>query len=345
MLFVTRMFTGIGEAGYTPAGNSLAADLFQKDQRAKVMSWLSLASLLGPILGLVLGGVIAGLSPGAWRYAFLGTGISGVILAVFAWRLREPLRRQADSLTPDEMMAGRGAWQPGAILVPFWTLLRIKTLVCLVVMGVLSAFTAIALPTYFPILLQQHDTFGLTSGQAALFAGLALGPTGFVGVLLGGYLADWLNRRYQDARVLVCAVSALLTGPLFISALCIMNTGNIILCIFVLVPTFLIFMMHLGPLLAAVLDVVPSEMRASGLAIFTLLQRLLGTAFAPLLVGTLARSFDPGGLHFAHNLAGHDLILALILTCTPAFLGAGVAGMTALRWVGKDRAAAEKEGR
>jgi MFS family permease len=69
------MFTGIGEAGYAPAGNSMVGDVFPEDHRAKVMSWLSVAGLIGPISGMVLGGVIAGLGPGSWRLAFLVTGI------------------------------------------------------------------------------------------------------------------------------------------------------------------------------------------------------------------------------------------------------------------------------
>src|SRR5437868_188345 len=92
-LFLTRTFTGIGEAGYGPAGNSLVGDTFQEDQRGKVMSWLTLAGVIGPLVGLVLGGVIAGLAAGSWKLVFLVTGIPGLILAVFAWRLREPVRR------------------------------------------------------------------------------------------------------------------------------------------------------------------------------------------------------------------------------------------------------------
>src|SRR5579864_4933365 len=46
VLFLTRAFTGIGEAGYAPAGNSLVGDVFREDQRGKVLSWLSLAAVI-----------------------------------------------------------------------------------------------------------------------------------------------------------------------------------------------------------------------------------------------------------------------------------------------------------
>jgi hypothetical protein len=57
----------------------------------------------------------------------------------------------------------------------------------------------------------------------------------------------------------------------------------------------------------------------------------------------LAGFFDPTGLHFLHNVAGHDLILALISTCPVAFIGAGIIGIIGLRWVRNDREAAEEK--
>jgi MFS family permease len=344
VLFLTRMFTGIGEAGYAPAGNSLAGDFFKGDKRAKVISWLALASLVGPIAGMVLGGVIAGLSAGSWRVAFLVTGIPGLILAFFAWRMREPSRSQKPQ-TNVRGAATYDAVKPVEVLSHLKTLLRIKTLICLLGIGVFTTYTATALQTYFPTLLQQHDTFGMTSGQAAIFSGLVLGPTAFGGVILGGYLADWLNRRYRGARLLVCVLSVLITAPLNVASLLIINTHNIPLFCAIMIPSFFINTLHIGPLLTAVLDVVPAEQSASAVAIFVFVQRVLGTALAPLFVGFLARSVDPTGLHFQQNVAGHDLIFALLITCAPAFIIAGLIGLLGLRWVSHDRDVAESHDR
>jgi MFS family permease len=338
MLFVTRMFTGVGEAGYEPAGKALVGDFFQDDQRGKVISWLSVGGVLGPILGMVLGGMIAGLAPGSWRFAFLITGIPGLILAFFAWRLREPVRHQTAALSHEaETTTTYEAWKPGAIIAQLRTLLRIKTFVCLLIFGVLTAFTATALQVYFPILLQQRDTFGLTSGQAAAFAGLALGPTALVGIVLGGYLADWLKRRYQGARILICALSVLLTIPLNIASLLLTSTHNLVLFSAFLIPAFFVNMLHIGPLGAAMLDVIPADQRASAVSISVFIQRILGTALAPLLIGMLASSFDPSGLHFLHSLAGHDLVLALLYTCPIAFILAGIVSILGLRWMHHDQ--------
>src|SRR6266705_6192258 len=90
------MVLGIGEAGYFPAGTALMSVYFSRAKRARVMSWWSTGQYVGLMIGFVAGGIIAGLYFGAWRLAFIFTGIPGLILAFLAWRLREPRRNQAD---------------------------------------------------------------------------------------------------------------------------------------------------------------------------------------------------------------------------------------------------------
>src|SRR5438876_5222561 len=124
--------------------------------------------------------------------------------------------------------------------------------------------------------------------------------------------------------------------PLNITSLLIANSHNLVLFSAIMVPTFFINTLHLAPLSAAFLDVVPSESRASAVAIALFIQRILGSAGAPLAIGMLAGFFDPTGLHFLHNVAGHDLTLALICTCPLAFISAGIVGIIGLRWVHHD---------
>jgi hypothetical protein len=87
-------------------------------------------------------------------------------------------------------------------------------------------------------------------------------------------------------------------------------------------------------------------LRASAVAISLFIAHALGDAFSPTLVGVLARLFDPtGGTHFAHNLAGHDLSLALMVTCTPALVIAGLVGIIGARWMKGDLVAAAEADR
>nr|BBH94673.1 hypothetical protein KTA_28720 [Thermogemmatispora argillosa] len=95
-LFLARMVLGVGEAGYYPAGIALLSDYYSRKKRAQIMSRWGAGSMLGLMVGYVLGGFVAGLGKGTWRFAFLIAGIPGLVLALLAWRLREPRRNEAD---------------------------------------------------------------------------------------------------------------------------------------------------------------------------------------------------------------------------------------------------------
>lgn len=365
-LFISRMILGIGEAGYFPAGTALMSDYFSRTKRARVMSWWSTGQYVGLMIGFVAGGIIAGLYFGAWRLAFIFTGIPGLILAFLAWRLREPRRNQADeeaaelepysfaseperaveldphSLANEPEIAESSHTVPTNVLQQFGTLLRIKTLVVLISMQVFAFFVLGANVVYLPIYLQQKDTFGLTSGQAGTFSGAVIVLAGIIGIVIGGYLADRLNRRHPGARVLVCGIGFLLSAPSFVLAITLQNFA-LFTVFFVL--TVLLLSIYNGPSTAATQDVVPSALRASAVAVSLLFAHLLGDAFAPALVGILAGSFDPTGTHFAKDLAGQDLSKALLFTCPPALVIAGLIGIFGARWMKDDIAAADRADR
>jgi MFS family permease len=348
-LFLSRMVLGIGEAGYFPAGTALMSDYFSRSRRSRIMSWWSVAQLIGILVGFVLGGVLAGL--GKWRLAFVFTGIPGLFLAFLAWRLREPRRNEADedeiALYPYTLGNVAEIEEPhqaihvsSNVFSQFGMLLRIKTLVVLIIMQVFAFFVLGVNVVFLPTFLQQRDIFGLSSGQAGLFSGAVIVLAGLVGTVLGGYMADWLNRHHQGARVLVCGIGFLLSAPSF--ALAVTTHNFLVFSIFFIITTILLTL-YTGPSTAATQDVVPAILRASAVAVSLFIAHLLGDAFAPTLVGLLASAFDPThGQHFAHNLGGEDLARALLFTCTPALLIAGLVGIFGARWMRADVAAARE---
>ncbi len=348
-LFLSRMVLGIGEAGYFPAGTALMSDYFSRAKRSRIMSWWSVGQLIGILVGFVIGGVLAGI--GKWRLAFIFTGIPGLLLAFLAWKLREPRRNEADeeeiALYPytlgnvAEIEEPHQAMQVTPnVLSQLGALLRIKTLVVLIIMQIFAFFVLGVNVVYLPTFLQQQDTFGLSSGLAGLFSGVVIVLAGLAGTVVGGYMADWLNRRHQGARVLVCGIGFLLSAPAF--ALAITTHSFIIFTVFFILTAFLLTI-YTGPSTAATQDVAPAVLRASAVAITLLIAHLLGDAFAPTLVGTLARVFDPThGQHFALNMAGQDLAQALLVTCVPALIIAGLVGIFGARWMKGDVAAAQQ---
>jgi MFS transporter, Spinster family, sphingosine-1-phosphate transporter len=353
-LFLSRMILGIGEAGYFPAGTALMSDYFKRSVRSRVMSWWNVGQLVGILVGFVVGGEVAGIFVGSWRLAFIFTGIPGLILAFMAWKLREPRHNEAEEaaidLDPHSFGNATEIEEPPhtlptskGIFSQFRALLSIKTLIVLIVMQIFAYFVLGVNVVFLPTYLQQKDIFGLSSGQAGLFSGAVIVFAGIAGTLLGGYIADILNRRHQGARVLVCGIGFLLSAPAF--AVAVTTHDLTIFSIFFILTTLLI-LFYQGPSTAATQDVVPSALRASAVAISLLIAHLLGDAFAPSLVGTLATAFDPThGGHFAHSLGGQDLSRALLITCTPALVIAGLIGILGARWMKADVEAAEQADR
>jgi len=112
------------------------------------------------------------------------------------------------------------------------------------------------------------------------------------------------------------------------------------------VITTLLLTVYTGPSTAATQDVVPSALRASAVAVSLLIAHLLGDAFAPTLVGKLAATFDPNStFDFAHLLTGQYLSRALLITCTPALIIAGLVGIFGAGWMKSDVAAAQEADR
>ncbi len=349
-LFLSRMVLGIGEAGYFPAGTALMSDYFCREKRSRIMSWWSVAQLVGILVGFVIGGALAGLYPGSWRLAFLFTGIPGLLLALLVWRVREPRRNQADEedmgiyearvAVKESEGAGRPIPVPTNVFAQFGALLRIRTLVVLILMQIFAFFVLTVNVVFLPTYLQQKDTFGLTSGQAGLFSGAVVVLAGMAGTVLGGYMADWLNKSHPGSRILVCGIGFLLGAPAFAVAVTFHNL--LVFTIFFVLSTLLLTL-YTGPSTAATQDVVPSALRASAVAVSLLIAHLLGDAFSPTLVGVLATSFDPThGHHFALGMAGQDLSVALLVTCTPALVIAGLIGLFGARWMKGDIAAADE---
>ncbi|HEX4207655.1 MAG TPA: MFS transporter [Ktedonobacteraceae bacterium] len=364
-LFLSRMALGIGEAGYYPAGTALMSDYFNREQRSRIMSFWGMAELFGILGGYGIGGAVAGLYHGSWRLAFLITGIPGLLLAFLAWkRIREPRRNEADEqaatlareagaeILPREVALPPAALPPAALPVeqqePFlrrlWaqsvSLLHIKTLVVLTLVQVFAFFVLGVNVTFLPTYLQQKDIFGMSSGLAGLYSGGIIVLAGLIGSVAGGYAADWLDRRHAGARVLVCGICFLLSVPTYALAI---TLHNIWLFSLFFVLTALLLRAYNGPCSAATQDVTPAVLRASAMGISLLIAHLFGDAAAPALVGTLATFFDPThGGHFAASMAGQDLSRALLITCVPALLIAGLIGIFGARWMGSDVIAAKR---
>jgi MFS family permease len=80
-LMGSRLLLGIGEAFILTLGNTLLGDYFEKEERAK---WLTWQSLVGPVLGSMLIASSGSLSATQWNLPFLIYGVA-LLMAGFAF--------------------------------------------------------------------------------------------------------------------------------------------------------------------------------------------------------------------------------------------------------------------
>src|SRR5437868_3618948 len=98
VLLCTRLFVGVGEAGYGPAAPTIIADLYPLSTRGRVLAWFYVAIPVGSALGYAFGGKIADLL--GWRWAFYLVVPPGLLLAACCFFMHEPRAASAATGPP-----------------------------------------------------------------------------------------------------------------------------------------------------------------------------------------------------------------------------------------------------
>ena len=137
-----RFGVGVGEASATPAAFSMLSDYFPPKVRATVLSIYSSGIYIGAGVGLFLGAAVVdawkGWYPDAasapfglqgWQAAFLAVGLPGLLMALWVWTVREPVRGLSEGLqiAPDPHPFRQTLASLYAVLPPF-TLFNIAQL-------------------------------------------------------------------------------------------------------------------------------------------------------------------------------------------------------------------------
>ena len=322
-LFFTRSFLGIGEAGYAPSSLSMIGDLFPKAQRGRILSLWSIGNLIGTAIGLILGGIIA--DKFGWRWAFYMVGLPGLIAAFFIWRSTEPRRGAFDN----EQDAGDEIEHiHGSIGKDFWAtakkILEIPTYWVLLGAFVFSFFTIGSAQTWITTYLVR--AFGLSVAKAGTYSGLTLLIGSLVGTLIGGWLADFLQRRFPQGRMAVATFAFLVGAPITLVALTMHSLGPFL---GFFIAAILCLSLALGPINAILQDIIAPEIRSTAIGLVLLMAHLLGDASSPLLVGVIADHISLGN--------------ALLITAPTCLFIAGIACLIGLRTVAGDMHAMQKQ--
>jgi predicted MFS family arabinose efflux permease len=315
-LFIARAVLGVGEASYYPAGTALLGDYFKKEGRGRAMSIWAAGTAVGIAVGFAGGGIIA--SRLGWRVAFYLTAIPGLIFALLAFAIREPLRGAAEERGPSTRAAAE---------ITFTTvidLLRIPTLRATIAAETALFFVLGGAAFWLPTYLSRR--FGLGTGAAGTLAGGVLVVGLLAGSLLGGVIADRLMRRRQVASNLPVGVAGFIAGAVFVALALLMPSLALFVPVFLLGAASLY--LYNGPYTAIKQNVVVPTIRATAVTIALLIEHLLGDSYAPLVIGRVSDAL-------------HSLQLSLLILLPPLLLLASLFAALGLRHEERDGRAME----
>jgi len=296
-VLAARTVLGVGEASNFPAGTSLIGDYFSKRARGRAMAAVIGAGGLGIGGGLVLGGVV-GLHFG-WRAAFYFAAVPGLLLALAAFTIREPLRGSAESAGP-RLAAVRDAG-----LMAFGRLLRVRTYAAVLVAGAFGNF-GYAVLSLAPLYLHRH--FGLDIAHAGAMVGGAMLVGVVVAVPAIGWILDRRGRRSPRAAAEVGLIGLVLSAA---AAAVMFSAQSLVLFEVAMVVSAVVG--GAGILGANVIlqNVIVPSLRGSAASASVTSGRLCG-ALGPIAVGLVSDS-----LH-------QNLGLSLLLLAPTATIGAAV---------------------
>jgi predicted MFS family arabinose efflux permease len=198
--FWIRLLVGVGEASCAPAANSLIGDLFPSEKRARALGIFMLGLPLGLLLAFSIVGVLA--QNYGWRVPFYLAAIPGFVVAVMMLFAAEPVRGSQETYAIDATTA---------LDRPMRRILAIPTVWWIIASGATVNFAAYAMGTFLPTMLIRYH--GLSIGKAGLIAAIVLGATGLVGLVAGGWLADYLHKKFLRGRLLLASCSMLALHP------------------------------------------------------------------------------------------------------------------------------------
>ena len=328
-LFATRAILGIGEASYYPAATSLLGDIFPRQLRGRVMSIWSAGSAFGIALGFAGGGLLA--ARFGWRPAFFFTAAPGLLLALLAFKIREPLRGAAEADGP------RLEHVHDASLRRLLQLLRIPTLRNIILSQTALFFVLGADAYWLPTLLTRR--VGMTVGEAGTLSGAVIVVGGLIGTLVGGYLADW--RRHRSPRAdLEVSIGGFVAAAILVGLALVAPASYF-------VPLFLLAVVSLylysGPFTAIGQNVVVPSLRASAVTITLLIAHLFGDSYAAAAVGLLSDAV--GSLQVALLIVSPALLLAAAGLAALALPSIGADTLTMDRdWSARELSAASARG-
>lgn len=307
-LLLARVGVGVGEAGGSPPSHSIISDYFEPEKRATALSIYSSGVYIGIFLGFVVGGIIA--QNYGWRVALYSLGIPGILYALLVWiTVKEPIKGSTDKAN-----AAESEYSFQQVLS---TLFGKNTFVFIALGSGFQAFNNYGIGNWLPSFLgrvhgMELQTIGITLGLIA-----AIG--GGLGTFMGGYITDRLRER--NIRW-YCWLPALAIAVNILPSLLVFFGANTQMVLGVLLISYFLAALYLGPSIAITHSLVPAQMRAFASAVLFFVLNIIGLGLGPFVVGFLSDMLEPSFGKEAIRYAYLVTIFTSIIAATLYYLGA-----------------------
>ena len=299
-MFIARLGVGIGEATCAPAGQSLIGDLFPPNQRSKAMGVFMLGLPAGILLAYISAGAIA--TKFGWRAAFWFACIPGIILALMALRIPEPVR---GGLDPGRVVTkAAGGWSA------FASVLSLPTMWWIIMSGIFHNFNMYALNSFNSPFLQRFH--GMSLLNASYISSISVGAVGAIGLLVGGWLADKMSAKRRNGRLVLSAAAMAIAAPCIFFAINQPKGSIVAYSIFMAMGTITMYVYY-ATVYSAIQDVIEPRLRGTAVALYFCFMYILGASMGPVGTGLLSD-------HFAHKA----MVDAGASTMTEAFKAVGL---------------------
>jgi len=288
-LLVARALVGIGEAAYAPAAQSMISGAFPQERRAIAQAIFATGMLLGGAAGFALGGIMG--DHHGWQHAFIIVAISGLLPGLAVLWVEEPPRG------------------PKSEIVPLGRLLQVPAFLAMIAAGIFITFSSVSLLTWGIDFAMNYKGFSLKEAAVSL-ALIALSSL-VAGVLVGGFVADRLQRRFAFGRIAAIVAAFLLAAPFLLMAIQSDEKRTVLAGLFI--SGFFMSWYH-GPVTAVIHDMMPRRAHATSIGVYMFVTQLVG-AFGPQVIGRISdlRDLQLGMQIAVAVMVGGALLMFLVV--------------------------------
>lgn len=204
-MLVARLLMGVSEACYIPAGLAMITDY----HRGKSRSLATGLHMSGLYAGMALGGVGGYMADlWGWRFGFHLFGFIGIVYAIFLWFTLVEYQGAKEETGDTSMDRSQ---KKIAIGETFRAIFQLRSFYIVLFYFAILGMANWLVNGWMPTFLKQQYTLDL--GAAGLSATGYIQIGSFVGVVVGGILADFWMRRSANGRLRAIVLGFLLGAP------------------------------------------------------------------------------------------------------------------------------------